>query len=67
MECKKTVEKRAAIITKSLRLIGRAIAMRVAHDGFAVVVNFAGNTARAEKTVAKIKVADRKIHLIAQR
>jgi len=28
--------------------------MRVAHDGFAVVVNFAGNTARAEGLVTEI-------------
>jgi 3-oxoacyl-[acyl-carrier protein] reductase len=48
--------KREAIITGSSKLIGRAFDMRVAHDGFAVVVNYADNTATAEKAVAQIKV-----------
>lgn len=45
---------RTAIITGSSRGIGRAVAEQLAADGFAVVVNYAGNAAEAEKVVAAI-------------
>ncbi|MEU7633763.1 SDR family oxidoreductase [Nocardia sp. NPDC049220] len=45
---------RAAIVTGGSRGIGRAAAERLAADGFAIVVNFAGNTAEADATVAAI-------------
>ncbi|MDN7809493.1 SDR family oxidoreductase [Burkholderia gladioli] len=45
---------RAAIVTGGSRGIGRAIATRLAADGFAVVVNYAGNTAAAQETVGAI-------------
>lgn len=44
----------AAIVTGASRGIGRAIAARLAKDGFAVVVNYAGSTAEAEETVRQI-------------
>ena len=47
----------ASIVTGSSRGIGRAIATRLAHDGFAVVVNYAGNQAQAEEVVAQIQSA----------
>src|SRR5262245_52267708 len=37
--------------------IGRAVALRLAHDGFAVVLNYAGNAAKAEEAEAEIKAA----------
>ena len=46
---------RAAIVTGSSRGIGRVIAIRLVHDGFAVVVNYAGNTAKAEEVVNEIQ------------
>ncbi|MBU9425317.1 SDR family oxidoreductase [Burkholderia gladioli] len=45
---------RAAIVTGGSRGIGRAIATRLAADGFAVVVNYAGNAAAAQETVGAI-------------
>jgi 3-oxoacyl-[acyl-carrier protein] reductase len=48
---------RIAIVTGASGGIGRAAARRLARDGFTVVVNYAGNAARAEETVAEIVAA----------
>jgi 3-oxoacyl-[acyl-carrier protein] reductase len=47
--------KQVAIITGASRGIGAAIAQRLAKDGFAVVVNYAGNVAEADKVVGAIR------------
>jgi 3-oxoacyl-[acyl-carrier protein] reductase len=52
-----TNQAKSAIVTGGSRGIGRAIAMRLAADGFAVVVNYAGNAAKAQETVAAIVAA----------
>jgi 3-oxoacyl-[acyl-carrier protein] reductase len=51
---------KTAIITGASGGIGRAVALRLAKDGFAVVVNYAGNAAKAEGVVAEIKANDRR-------
>ncbi|MGE8171306.1 SDR family oxidoreductase [Pseudomonas putida] len=52
-----TQTSRVAIVTGGSRGIGRAIALRLAADGFAVVVNYAGNVASAQATVSTIEAA----------
>jgi len=46
-----------AIITGASRGIGREVAKRLARDGFKVVVNYAGNAAKAQEVVDEIKSA----------
>ena len=44
-----------ALVTGASRGIGRAIALKLAEDGFTVVVTYAGNAKLAEQVVADIK------------
>ena len=46
--------RKIAIVTGASRGIGRTIALRLAADGFGVVVNYAGNAAKAEEVVNEI-------------
>jgi len=46
---------KSVIVTGASRGIGRAVAIRLAGDGFAVVVNYAGNATKAEEVVTEIK------------
>jgi len=50
-----TSNNKVAIITGSSRGIGAAIAKRLAADGIAVIVNYAGRTADAEAVVSEIQ------------
>ena len=50
---------KSVIVTGASRRIGRAVATRLARDGFAVVVNYAGNATKADEVVAEIKAARR--------
>ena len=46
--------RKVAIVTGASRGIGRTIALRLAADGFGVVVNYAGNAAKAEEVLNEI-------------
>src|SRR5438034_11381590 len=52
---KGNIMKKVAIVTGASGGIGRAVAKRLAQDGFAVVVNYLNNAAEAEQVVAELK------------
>ncbi|MCQ2335172.1 MAG: 3-oxoacyl-ACP reductase FabG [Paludibacteraceae bacterium] len=53
-----------ALVTGASRGIGRAIAMRLAQDGFQVIINYRSNDAEAEHTLAAIQEAGGQAELL---
>lgn len=48
---------KSVIVTGASRGIGRAVATRLARDGFVIVVNYVGNAAKADEVVSEIKAS----------
>jgi len=48
-------DKKIALITGGSRGIGRAIALKLAQNGFNIIINYAGNKEAADKTISDIK------------
>ena len=52
-----TDNRRVALVTGGSGGIGRVVSLRLAKDGFSVVLNYAGNTEKAEQVANEIKSA----------
>jgi 3-oxoacyl-[acyl-carrier protein] reductase len=57
-------DSKSAIVTGASGGIGRAIAIRLARDGFAVALHYAGNSDKAEAAASEIKAASGKAIIV---
>src|SRR3984893_12536266 len=52
-----STQTKSAIVIGASRGIGSVVAKRLARDGFAIIVNYAGNLSQAQEVVAAIEAA----------
>ena len=52
-----------ALITGASRGLGKAIALRLATDGFAVIINYQSNKEAAEDTLKQVHLIKKKFYL----
>ena len=57
-------ERQVAIVTGATRGIGRAVAVRLAQDGFDIVINYRGEQGPADELAAEIEAAGGRSHAI---
>src|SRR5690606_7727836 len=57
-------ERKVAVVTGATRGIGRAVALRLAQDGFDVVINYRGEQEPADELAREIEAAGGRSHAI---
>jgi 3-oxoacyl-[acyl-carrier protein] reductase len=60
----KTAKGKVALVTGGSGGLGRAVSLRLANDGFAIVLHYAGNQQKADDVANEIKAADGQVLVV---